>query len=223
MTQALETAPLFSGQAPRHHPPCSLSATAGSTVFSSFRMDISTAISTTEPPRIVAIFGTSVNTMNARTGASGVSRALNRAVCPEGTRFAPSANVTEATANSNPNAARTKISNGSVREGAPKANDGGQQNQRLQNRRPCTGRVRVFAINDHYGGHGRGHDKRKGIALNAALSDGARDERGQGPAGRTRREGSSAAVGRASARGTRRCAVRPDWASEGARDHGQRS
>ena len=102
-----------------HHPPCSLSATAGSTVFSSFRMDISTAISTTEPPRIVAILGTSVNTMNARTGASGVSRALNRAVCPEGTRFAPSANVTEATENSNPNAAKTKISNGSYETAHP--------------------------------------------------------------------------------------------------------
>ena len=67
----------------------------------------STAKSTTEPPRSVGTFGISVSTTKARIGASGVSRMLKSAVWPDGTRFAPSAKVTDAMANSSPKAERT--------------------------------------------------------------------------------------------------------------------
>ncbi len=57
--------------------------------------------------------------MNAKTGARGVSKVLKRAVWPDGTRLAPSANVTDAMANSSPNAERTKSYVRSISNGLP--------------------------------------------------------------------------------------------------------
>ena len=55
------------------------------------------------PPAIVDIAGISEKSSSAHIGASGVSSALNNAVSDAGNRRAPSASVTEATANTRPN------------------------------------------------------------------------------------------------------------------------
>jgi len=70
------------------------------------------------PPIIAAPLGTCANNKNAQIGTSGVSNALNNAVSAAGSRRAPSVNVTDATANSNPNASRINSSNGTTRIGA---------------------------------------------------------------------------------------------------------
>ena len=54
------------------------------------------------PPISVKRVGSSLNTRYAHSGASGVSSALIRAVSAAGRRRAPSAMVTDATANTRP-------------------------------------------------------------------------------------------------------------------------
>ena len=71
------------------------------------------------------MLGTSARTRKAKIGASGVSRELKSAVCPDGTRLAPSASVTEAMAKRMPNTIRMRISVGSVCSGWPRTNEGG--------------------------------------------------------------------------------------------------
>ena len=52
-----------------------------------------TAQNTNDPPMTVAIAGNSAKTSHAKSGASGVSKTLNSAVCPADIRFAPSASA----------------------------------------------------------------------------------------------------------------------------------
>ena len=71
-----------------------------------------TAQNTNDPPMTVAIAGNSAKTSHAKSGASGVSKTLNSAVCPADIRFAPSASVIKAIVNTSPNTARMGSSSG---------------------------------------------------------------------------------------------------------------